>query len=221
MSATEQSGSRRMSATALSEDEERARLLALAPIEKTEDSDSDHSDDEKKKPGTPVKAKKKASRFQTALKKKPRAVSKPDSDAERPHGDGVMRGPPMFQEVVWNEYCVLFPDGTHTPFNDEVRYTNLKGYLRKRPVVKEVSEDDAAGKPPRGSVQHAIQYGAPRRGWHRHYIYVNLKWLAWFEHDPEEDKAKRSIAESFKCYSGPVQLLAHSAAPAPSTHPPS
>ena len=84
-----------------------------------------------------------------------------------------VRPPPMFREVVWNEYCVLFPDGSHTPFNDEVRYTNLRGYLRKRHVVTD------------GGTEHALQYGSPRRGWHRHYIYANLKLLAWFEVDPE------------------------------------
>jgi hypothetical protein len=45
------------------------------------------------------------------------------------------RAAPVFQEVVWNEYCVLFPDGSSAPFNEQVRYTALTGYLRKKPVL--------------------------------------------------------------------------------------
>ena len=52
----------------------------------------------------------------------------------------------------------------------------MRGYLRKRHVVSD------------GGTEYALQYGAPRRGWHRHYIYVNLELLAWFEMDPEDPK---------------------------------
>lgn len=87
------------------------------------------------------------------------------------------RIPTVFQEVLWNEYCVLFPDGTHAAFNDEVRYTNLKGYLRKRRVVKE------------GRAEFALQYGEEPRGWHRHYCYLNMRIFAWFYGDMDEMKA--------------------------------
>lgn len=83
------------------------------------------------------------------------------------------RIPTVFQEVLWNEYCVLFPDGTHAAFNDEVRYTNLKGYLRKRRVIQD------------GSAQFAIQYGEEPRGWHRHFLYLNMRIFAWFYTDPD------------------------------------
>ena len=58
--------------------------------------------------------------------------------AQRPEQSGKFepnRPAPVFQEVIWNEYCVLFPDGSSAPFNEEVRYTALTGYLRKKPVV--------------------------------------------------------------------------------------
>ena len=86
------------------------------------------------------------------------------------------RIPTVFQEVLWNEYCVLFPDGTHAAFNDEVRYTNLKGYLRKRRVVEQ------------GRAEFALQYGEEPRGWHRHFLYLNMRIFAWFYVDPDEDK---------------------------------
>eukprot|EP00908_Phaeocystis_cordata_P024143 Transcript_6617.p1 GENE.Transcript_6617~~Transcript_6617.p1 ORF type:complete len:753 (-),score=278.29 Transcript_6617:199-2352(-) len=160
---------------------------SLPALEGDMHEDSDSSDEETKK----------KSRTKTSMKlgkKKPKAP-KPKrgslgwahsgDKAEAEDDDGVMRPPPMFQEVVWNEYCVLFPDGSHTPFNDEVRYTNLNGYLRKRLAVKDGGNP---GKSAGGKADYAIQYGAARRGWHRHYIYVNLKWLAWFEEDPEGPK---------------------------------
>ena len=103
-------------------------------------------------------------------------AAKAEADAEADAAAKGVRPAPMYREVVWNEYCVLFPDGTHTPFNDNVRYTNLCGYLRKRRVVSD------------GGTEYALQYGAPRRGWHRHYIYLNLKLLAWFDSDPEAGK---------------------------------
>ena len=103
----------------------------------------------------------------------------------------------MYQEVLWNEYCVLFPDGTHCPFNDEVRYTNLKGYLRKQTVVSD------------GKAEYALQYGEPRRGWHRHYIYLNLKVLAWFQVDPEDKTVPRCARAP------PAALRAHRLWPRP------
>ena len=108
-------------------------------------------------------------------------AAKAEAEAEAEAAAMGVRPPPMYREVVWNEYCVLFPDGSHTPFNDEVRYTNLRGYLRKRRVVSD------------GGTEYALQYGAPRRGWHRHYIYTNLKLLAWFETDPEAGKGPTTL----------------------------
>jgi hypothetical protein len=110
-----------------------------------------------------------------------KAEAEAEAEAEAAAAAKGVRPPPMYREVVWNEYCVLFPDGSHTPFNDEVRYTNLRGYLRKRRVVSD------------GGTEYALQYGAPRRGWHRHYMYVNLKLLAWFEVDPEDPKGPTAL----------------------------
>ena len=109
------------------------------------------------------------------------AAAKAEAEAEAAAAGKGVRPPPMFREVVWNEYCVLFPDGSHTPFNDEVRFTNLNGYLRKRRVVSA------------GGTEYALQYGAPRRGWHRHYMYLNINLLGWFEIDPEDPKGSTAL----------------------------
>ena len=109
------------------------------------------------------------------------AAAKAEAEAEAAAAAKGVRPPPMFREVVWNEYCVLFPDGSHTPFNDEVRFTNLNGYLRKRRVVSA------------GGTEYALQYGAPRRGWHRHYMYLNINLLGWFEIDPEDPKGPTAL----------------------------
>ena len=29
-----------------------------------------------------------------------------------------------------------------------------------------------------------------RRGWHRHYVYLNFKYLAWFESNPEDSQSR-------------------------------
>ena len=83
------------------------------------------------------------------------------------------RPAPVFQEVVWNEYCVLFPDGSSAPFNEAVRYTALTGYLRKKPVVTD------------GRAEFALLHGEPQRGWSRHFCHLSMKQLAWFDEDPQ------------------------------------
>ena len=62
------------------------------------------------------------------------------------------RPAPVFQEVVWNEYCVLFPDGSSAPFNEQVRYTALTGYLRKKKVVRD------------GHAEFSLAHGESQRG---------------------------------------------------------
>ena len=86
---------------------------------------------------------------------------------------------PVFQEVVWNEYCVLFPDGSSMPFNDQVRYTALTGYLRKKSVVRD------------GRADFAISHGESVRGWVRHFFHLSMKQLAWFDQDPGERRELR------------------------------
>ena len=81
---------------------------------------------------------------------------------------------PVFQEVVWNEYCVLFPDGSSAPFNEAVRYSALTGYLRKKEVVSD------------GRAEFAIAHGESQRGWVRHFVHLSTKQLAWFDEDPQE-----------------------------------
>ena len=83
------------------------------------------------------------------------------------------RRSPVFQEVVWNEYCVLFPDGSSAPFNEAVRYTALTGYLRKKPVVTD------------GRAEWALMHGESQRGWARHFCHLSMKQLAWFDEDPQ------------------------------------
>ena len=80
---------------------------------------------------------------------------------------------PVFQEVVWNEYCILFPDGSSVPFNETVRYSALTGYLRKREVVSE------------GRAEFALAHGEPQRGYWRHFFQLSMKQLRWFEEDPD------------------------------------
>ena len=84
------------------------------------------------------------------------------------------RPAPVFQEVVWNEYCVLFPDGSSAPFNEAVRYTALTGYLRKKPVYTD------------GRAEFALTHGESQRGWSRHFVHLSMKQLAWFDQDPQE-----------------------------------
>jgi hypothetical protein len=81
---------------------------------------------------------------------------------------------PVFEEVVWNEYCVLFPDGSSAPFNEAVRYSALTGYLRKKEVVSD------------GRAEFAIAHGESQRGWVRHFVHLSMKQLAWFDEDPQE-----------------------------------
>lgn len=84
-----------------------------------------------------------------------------------------LRPATVFQEVVWNEYCVLFPDGSSAPFNEAVRYTALTGYLRKQAVMTD------------GRAEWAIQHGASHRSWSRHFMHLSMKQLAWFDEDPQ------------------------------------
>ena len=51
------------------------------------------------------------------------------------------RATPVFEEVQWNEYCVLLPNGTSRPFNEDVRSSALTGYLRKKKVVRDGKVD--------------------------------------------------------------------------------
>ena len=83
------------------------------------------------------------------------------------------RQTPVFQEVVWNEYCVLFPDGSAAPFNESVRYTALTGYLRKKPVMSD------------GRAEWALLHGESQRGWSRHFCHLSMKQFAWFDEDPQ------------------------------------
>ena len=166
--------------------------LAAQDLENFNINDDDLNDDllpeRLKKPRLKKKPKKGKKGKDYGMSKSDAALLNADADAAKAEAEAEaaaaakgVRPPPMFREVVWNEYCVLFPDGSHTPFNDEVRYTNLRGYLRKRRVVSD------------GGTEYALQYGGARRGWHRHYMYVNLKLLAWFEVDPEDPKGPTAL----------------------------
>ena len=68
---------------------------------------------------------------------------------------------------------MLFPDGSSAPFNEEVRYTALTGYLRKKPVVTD------------GRAEFALLHGESQRGWSRHFCHLSMKQLAWFDEDPQ------------------------------------
>eukprot|EP00325_Prymnesiales_sp_UTEX-LB-985_P003403 CAMPEP_0174705612 /NCGR_PEP_ID=MMETSP1094-20130205/8772_1 /TAXON_ID=156173 /ORGANISM="Chrysochromulina brevifilum, Strain UTEX LB 985" /LENGTH=664 /DNA_ID=CAMNT_0015903807 /DNA_START=139 /DNA_END=2133 /DNA_ORIENTATION=+ len=95
------------------------------------------------------------------------------------------RPAPVFQEVVWNEYCVLFPDGSSAPFQEAVRYTALTGYLRKKRVVRD------------GCAEFSLAHGESQRGWVRHYFHLTMKQLAWFDEDPQEaNERQRGVAGS-------------------------
>ena len=76
----------------------------------------------------------------------------------------------------WNEYCVVLPNGTSRPFTDAVRYTALKGYLRKRPILAD------------GAAEYALHYGERGRGWARHFIKLSPYRIAWFEEDPDAEQ---------------------------------
>ena len=80
----------------------------------------------------------------------------------------------VFEEVQWNDYCVLFPDGTSMPFNEDVRYTSLTGYLRKQKVMND------------GRADFTVHNGAQKRGWVRHFIHLSIQKLAWFDEDPQK-----------------------------------
>ena len=95
------------------------------------------------------------------------------------------RSGPVFEEVQWNEYCVLFPDGTSRPFNEDVRYTSLTGYLRKRKVVKD------------GRADFVLLHGESSRGWVRHFIHLSIQKLAWFDEDPQKEVSKLDALKTF------------------------
>lgn len=62
-----------------------------------------------------------ASKGDVAPTKKPRRMHHAQRVASRREQSGkfeASRPAPVFQEVVWNEYCVLFPDGSSAPFNE-------------------------------------------------------------------------------------------------------
>lgn len=100
----------------------------------------------------------------------------PDRIHKEPSGKFYVGRPgPVFEEVQWNEYCVLLPDGMSRPFNEDVRYTSLTGYLRKRKVLKD------------GRADFAICNGESSRGWQRHFIHLSIQKLAWFDEDPQKD----------------------------------
>ena len=91
---------------------------------------------------------------------------------------------PIFQEVIWSQYCVLFPDGSHSPYNEQVRYTALKGWLRKQKVRRG------------GHAEYALQYGTKSSGWYRHYVHLDEHRLAWFDGDPETELSKTRMLPS-------------------------
>ena len=106
------------------------------------------------------------------------------------------RPAPVFQEVVWNEYCVLFPDGSSAPFNEAVRYTALTGYLRKKPVVAD------------GRAEWALLHGESQRGWSRHYVHLSMKQLAWFDEPPESAMERQRTAKNSSSLRTKVRELA-------------
>jgi len=84
---------------------------------------------------------------------------------------------------VWNEFCLLFPDGTTVAFNEAVRYTALTGYLRKRPVLMD------------GRAEFALAHGESHRSWARHFFHLSLRQLAWFHEDPQESAQRQRSAK--------------------------
>mmetsp|Transcript_7194 Transcript_7194/g.15775 ORF Transcript_7194/g.15775 Transcript_7194/m.15775 type:complete len:746 (+) Transcript_7194:167-2404(+) len=117
------------------------------------------------------------------LRREAVAPSQPEH-TRREHHERIHREPsgkffsarpgPVFQEIQWNEFCVLLPDGSSKPFNEDVRYTSLTGYLRKRKVMKD------------GRAEFALMNGEHSRGWHRHFIHLSIQKLAWFDEDPQK-----------------------------------
>ena len=57
-----------------------------------------------------------------------------------------------------------------------MRYTALKGYLRKRPILAD------------GAAEYALHYGERGRGWARHFIKLSPYRIAWFEEDPDAEQ---------------------------------
>jgi len=86
-------------------------------------------------------------------------------------------------QVVWNEFCLLFPDGSTVAFNEAVRYTALTGYLRKRPVVGD------------GRAEFALAHGESHRSWARHFFHLSLRQLAWFHEDPQVSAQRQLSAK--------------------------
>ena len=41
---------------------------------------------------------------------------------------------PVFEQVLWNEFCIAMPDGTTQQFDDRLRFTALSGWLLKQKV---------------------------------------------------------------------------------------
>ena len=82
----------------------------------------------------------------------------------------------LYPPLQWSEYCVVLPNGTSRPFTDAVRYTALKGYLRKRPILAD------------GAAEYALHYGERGRGWARHFIKLSPYRIAWFEEDPDAEQ---------------------------------
>ena len=60
------------------------------------------------------------------------------------------------------------------PFNEDVRYTSLTGYLRKQKLFSD------------GRADFTIHNGAQNRGWVRHFIHLSIQKLAWFDEDPQK-----------------------------------
>ena len=119
--------------------------------------------------------------------------------AQRPEQSGKFepnRPAPVFQEVIWNEYCVLFPDGSSAPFNEEVRYTALTGYLRKKPVVTD------------GRAEFALLHGESERGWARHFCHLSMKQLAWFDEDPQLAMQRHESAKASGSFTAKLKEFA-------------
>lgn len=100
---------------------------------------------------------------------------------------------PVFEEVLWNDYCVLLPDGTSRPFNEDVRIGRLVGYLRKRKVLQD------------GRVDFALMNGEPNRGWARHFFELTPKKITWFDEDPNKDVSKLNSLKMSLLPSGKVE----------------
>ena len=71
-----------------------------------------------------------------------------------------------------------------------MRYTALKGYLRKRPILAD------------GAAEYALHYGERGRGWARHFIKLSPYRIAWFEEDP--DAEQKTEAQKLKLKMSPV-----------------